>query len=119
MLAGQSNVLVAYLFGSVARGESGPQSDLDIGVLFEPPPAATLRAQPYDLAAALEQATGKSVDLVALNQAPADLVHRVLTDGILLVDKDTARRIAFETRKRAEYFDLLPILQRYRKRRVA
>jgi hypothetical protein len=43
-------------------------------------------------------------------------VHRVLRDGVLLLDHDRSARIAFEVRSRNEYFDLLPILERYRRR---
>jgi hypothetical protein len=49
-----------------------------------------------------------------MNTAPADLIHRILRDGKLLLEADKSCRIAFEVRARNEYFDLLPILQRYR-----
>ncbi len=52
--------------------------------------------------------------MVVLNRAPADLVHRILRDGILLVENDAAARVAFEVNKRNEYFDLLPNLREYR-----
>jgi hypothetical protein len=45
-----------------------------------------------------------------------DLVHRILVEGILVHERDRSRRIAFEVRARNEYFDMLPILERYRKR---
>jgi len=43
-----------------------------------------------------------------------DLVHRILRDGILCLDRDRSARIRFEVKARGEYFDLLPYLQRYR-----
>ena len=46
---------------------------------------------------------------------PADLIHRVLRDGVLLVDRNPNRRIAFEVRARNDYFDLLPYLTEYRR----
>jgi hypothetical protein len=52
--------------------------------------------------------------VVVLNSAPADLVHRVLRDGQLLLDRDRSRRIRFEVKARNEYFDLQPVLARYR-----
>jgi hypothetical protein len=52
--------------------------------------------------------------VVILNRAPADLVHRVLRDGKLLVDRNPSVRIAFEVRARNEFFDLKPVLDRYR-----
>ena len=105
----------AYLFGSVARGEARQDSDVDIGLLYQTPPDATLEGQPFLLAAELESLLGRPVDLVVMNTAPADLVHRVLRDGILLFQLNPSARIAFEVRARNEYFDLLPILRRYRR----
>jgi len=107
----------AYLFGSVARGEAGPDSDIDLGLLYAVAPASTLLAQPFLAAAELESVLGRRVDAVVLNTAPVDLVHRVLRDGRLLLQADPSARIAFEVRARNEYFDLLPLLRRYRRAR--
>jgi hypothetical protein len=52
------------------------------------------------------------VDLVTLTDAPADLVHRVLRDERLPLERDRSDRIAFEARRRNEYFDLLPVRAR-------
>lgn len=107
-------VVAAYLFGSEARGESGPGSDLDVAVLLETEPERTLEGLRLDLRDALERELVRSVDLVVLNRAPVDLVHRVLRDGRLVLDRDSAVRVEFEVRARNEYFDLLPILREYR-----
>ena len=107
-------IVAAYLFGSVARGTDGPRSDVDVAVLFAEAPPRTLSGLPTPLIDALSDVTGRRVDLVVLNDAPADLVHRVLRDGHLLLERDRSARIAFEVRRRNEYFDILPILERYR-----
>jgi predicted nucleotidyltransferase len=113
--AAPSEVVCAYLFGSFARGEAGPESDVDVAVLFEKSPESRLDAGPLDLEGDLERALGRPVQLVALNGAPADLVHRVLRDGRVLLDRDRAARIRFEVAKRNEYFDLDPIRRLYRR----
>jgi hypothetical protein len=107
----------AWLFGSVARGAARAGSDVDVGILFETAPAPTFTDLPLDLEAALESRLGREVQVVALNTAPADLVHRVLRDGRLVLDRDPARRIRWEVRRRNEYFDLQPILSEYRRPR--
>ena len=112
-------IVAAYVFGSIARGEEGPGSDLDIGVLLAEAPPATLDGLRGDLAEALERLVGRDVDLVILNAAPADLVHRVLRDGRLVLETDRAARVRFEVQRRREYFDLLPILEEYRRPRKA
>ncbi len=53
--------------------------------------------------------------MVVLNRAPADLVHRVLRDGRLVLDLDPAARIRFEVQSRNEYFDLAPVRRLYRR----
>jgi predicted nucleotidyltransferase len=109
------DALAVYVFGSVARGSAGPDSDVDVGVLFaDNPPAATLDAPQFALEAELERALARPVQVVALNQASADLVHRVLRDGRIVLDRDPATRIRFEVQRRNEYFDLAPIRRRYR-----
>lgn len=105
----------AYLFGSFGRGEARPDSDVDIGLLYASTPASTLDSQPFLVAAELESLLGRAVDIVVLNTAPVDLVHRVLRDGRLLLEPNPSARIAFEVRARNEYFDLLPFLRRYRR----
>jgi predicted nucleotidyltransferase len=105
----------AYLFGSFARGTARPASDVDLAVLFREPPESRLAAGPLDLEGDLERALGHRVQLVVLNRAPSDLVHRVLRDGRIVLDRDRAARIRFEIDKRNEYFDLEPVRLRYRK----
>lgn len=109
-----SQVVCAYLFGSVARGEARAGSDVDVAVLYEKNPESRLDAGPLDLEGELERALGRPVQLVVLNRAPADLVHRVLRDGRIVLDRDRAARIRFEVAKRNEYFDLEPLRRLYR-----
>lgn len=107
-------VLAAYLFGSVARGTAGAHSDVDLAMLLSAPPPPTLEGHLFDYEAELERTLGAPVQLVVLNHAPPDLIHRVLRDGRLLLDRDPSARIQFEVKSRNEYFDLLPFLRRYR-----
>ena len=111
-------IIAAYLFGSVARGTSGARSDVDVAVLSATTPPATLEGLPLDLADRIERLVKHPVQVVVLNTAPADLVHRVLRDGVLLLDRDPSARIRFEVRARNEFFDLQPIRDLYRRRPV-
>jgi uncharacterized protein len=105
-----------YLFGSTARGTAGPTSDVDIGVLSKRKSRGTLASLELELEGELERLLGRTVQVVVLHDAPPDLVHRVLRDGVLVHDGDSSARIAFEVRSRNEYFDLMPILDEYRRR---
>jgi len=113
--ATDEGTLTAYLFGSFGRGEEDERSDVDLGVLYAEDPPGTLDSPPRRLEDRLARALDRDVQVVALNRASCDLVHRVLRDGILLLDRDPSARIEFEVRKRREYYDLLPILEEYRR----
>jgi len=67
------------------------------------------------LADRLDALLGLEVDLVVLNTAPPDLAHRVLRDGLLLLDRDRSARIRFEVQSRNEYLDLAPLRRLYRR----
>lgn len=110
-----ADVVVAWLFGSFARGDAGADSDVDVAVLSRHTPAATFKALPLRLEGELERLLRRTTQVVAMNSAPADLRARVLRDGVLLVDRDPSLRIRFEVRTRNEWFDLQPILREYRR----
>ncbi len=107
--------IAVYLFGSVARGDAGPDSDVDVGILFETAPPATLDSPQFAVEGRLERILGRPVQVVALNRASSDLVHRILRDGRLVLDLDRSARIRFEVRSRNEYFDMASIRRLYRR----
>ena len=110
----REEVAAAYLFGSIARGTAKPGSDVDVAVLFSGEHQPSLLGPETRLRGELERRLGRGVDLIALNRAPPDLIHRVLRDGILLAVHDASARVRFEVDARNRYFDLLPHLKRYR-----
>lgn len=114
-----SPVAAAYLFGSRARGDAAAGSDIDIAVLLAGTDRGALLGPLSRLSGLLERELAKPVDLVDLRAAPPDLVHRILRDGELVLDRTPDERVAFEVRSRNEYFDLLPHLERYRTYRTA
>jgi hypothetical protein len=107
-------LVAAYLFGSVARGTSHAGSDVDVAILFAQDPPRTYAALPLRLEGRLTERLGRETEVVVLNRAPVDLVHRVVRDGILVLDRDRAARLAFEVNARREYLDFLPVLNLYR-----
>ena len=110
-----TGIIVAYLFGSVARGTAHAGSDVDVAVLYANAPPATIEGLPLDLEDRIRQRVGRPAQVIVLNTAPVDLVHRALRDGVLLLDRAPGTRIHFEVRARNAYFDLQPILARYRR----
>ena len=63
--------VVVYLFGSVARGDDRPGSDVDVGVLYRRDPPATFEGLPLRLEGEIERRLGRATQVVTLNTAPA------------------------------------------------
>jgi predicted nucleotidyltransferase len=99
-------VVLCYLFGSMARGETGPLSDVDIGVLFLRDSDAAHGELMDSLCRALQT---DRVDLVLLNQAPMPLRYRVIQDGKLLHCVDNRLRERFESETVMHYLDFKPL----------
>lgn len=114
-----STVAAAYLFGSRARGDAAAGSDVDVAVLLTGADRGALLGPLSRLSGVLERELERTVDLIDMRVAPPDLVHRILRDGELVLDRIPDERVAFEVRSRNEYFDLLPHLERYRAYRAA
>jgi predicted nucleotidyltransferase len=113
-LRNEPAISAAWIFGSVARGTAGSGSDVDVAVLRGSPTPKTFDDPVFELGDRIARVLGRDVQVVELEGAPADLVHRVLRDGILVLDRDRSRRIAFEVAARNRYFDMAPIWRRYR-----
>jgi len=117
-------VLEAYLFGSVARGEAQPHSDFDVAVYLDPEATdASGYGADAAIAADLMRAIGSNrVDVVILNAAPPLLYHRVLRDGVRLLSRDLRATTVREGRALSRYCDYVPQLvkiQAARQARVA
>lgn len=112
-------VSAAYLYGSRARGTARANSDVDLAILVRDGAEGTLESLALDLEGDLEKRLHRTVQLLVLNTASPDLVHRVLRDGKLFIDSDSAERIRFEVASRNRYFDLLPVLNLYRRSTAA
>lgn len=112
----RADVCAVYLFGSRAIGSARSDSDVDVGLLYFQTPRAALTSTTFIDQANLAEKLGVPTELIAMNTAPADLVHRILNAQRLLLDKDSSFRVRFEVRRRNEYFDLKPILDRYRRK---
>ena len=121
--ASLSDVRLAYLFGSRARGRARAKSDFDIAVLVDDAAvgdAACVNRTIRRLAGRLGgDIPSDLLDLVLLNDAPALLRHHVLRDGLLLYSRNEAERVRFAIRTMRDYQDLEPRLAEHRRERIA
>jgi len=107
-------VKLVYLFGSAAREDTGPLSDVDVAVYLEglgKREAGELRLKlASDLMKRLQ--TDK-VDVTVLNVLDApELKYQVITQGLLIYEEEPYR-VLVEPRVLNEYFDFKLLLSRY------
>ena len=114
LLEAAPQVQAAWLFGSRARGDERRDSDVDIGILLGKHPRG-LQDLCFGLQDELTARLGLPVQLTILDTAPVDLVRRVFREGRLIHERDRAARIAFQIRRRNEYWDFAPTLARTRR----
>jgi predicted nucleotidyltransferase len=108
VLEEEGDIAYALLFGSGARGQLRAESDVDVAVELAPGASRdTLRLG--QLAARLESAAGRPVDLVLMDEAPSPLAYRIFRDGRLLVERDHAALAQRKARAILEYLDFRPV----------
>lgn len=84
--AGQPQVAAVYLFGSYGTEFQLPSSDIDLGIVFcDAPDLKDELELDAELSSFLH--TDK-IDLINLDRAPLNLQHRVLREGVLLLEND-------------------------------
>jgi predicted nucleotidyltransferase len=90
-LAGRREIVVALLFGSHARGQARPDSDVDLAVLGRD-------CDLLGLAADLAEAVKREVDVVDLAQAGYPLMQALLRDSIVVHEGSPHAAAAWRTR---------------------
>lgn len=110
VLAQEPGVAAAYVYGSRARATSTPLSDVDI---------ALVAVEQLDSAARgllLRRATtrlqrrrpGTNFDVRLLDELPAAIAGRVVTEGRRVYENDPVARVRAEVQARMLYHDFLP-----------
>jgi uncharacterized protein YutE (UPF0331/DUF86 family)/predicted nucleotidyltransferase len=116
-------VVLAYLYGSQARGDAGPLSDVDVAVQFAPDlPRRERFSRVGRLIDNLCQLFRRDdVYVVDLEAIPPLLCHRICLNHRLLCCPDDAVRVAFEIRTLRQYVATRPLRRirwRYVMRRI-
>jgi predicted nucleotidyltransferase len=113
--ASLDEVVLAYLFGSHARGQAWARSDVDVAVLLEDRPVDghCLDMRLEVIGGLMEILHTDDVDVLILNQAPPALRYAVLRDGLLFFCRDRQAMIEFRVRALNEYLDFRPMLKRH------
>jgi uncharacterized protein len=107
-------VRLAVLFGSAARGEARPRSDVDLGVLLDPDTPALRR----EVEAELGRAAEREVDVIFLGQAPPLLRFEISRDGVLLFEQEDGVWTSFKVRAMVDWWDWAPYSRLFTKAAV-
>lgn len=99
---------LAVVFGSLARGNARPDSDLDIAVRFS---RALNVEDKLTLIESLAEATGRPVDLIDLRVAGPIIARQALTTGKRIFGSNEvwAEQVA---RTLVDYADFAPLVER-------
>jgi len=103
-------IILVYIFGSIAQGRSNKLSDIDIAILINKKMIQEKKYR-YGYKAAIitdliQLLKTNEVDLVILNEANPFLRHRVLYHGKLIHSKDEVIRINFQVDTIRKYNDV-------------
>nr|MBF0222727.1 nucleotidyltransferase domain-containing protein [Desulfobulbaceae bacterium] len=107
----QPVIIAAYLFGSRAKGDFRPESDIDLAVLLDHNSKSS-----FDLLSFInevERETRLRADVVILNNAGEVLKYQVRKYGQLLYDRIPNIRKKFEIGSRKYFEDFLYLHKKY------
>ena len=107
-------ILVAYLYGSMVKGQEGFGRDVDVGLLLDQgfvEPAL----YPVHVAGLIEEAMGifDVVDVRVLNHQSLGFQFRVIKEGLLVFCRDDGARVWYESGVVSSYLDVKPFLDHY------
>jgi len=114
LLRSHPAVEAAWVFGSVARQEATPESDLDVAVLG---PRSLSSAAKKAITERLAHATGRPVDLIDLQETHGPVLKQILTDGTRLFCDDSTLYAEVLKQWWAEQADWRPYRRRILRRR--
>ena len=122
--AGHPGVIVAcYLFGSLLRSETRPDSDIDFAFLLD---EKAYKSDPiiamspaHLIAAKAGMQLDRETDVTILNSASLEIAYEVVTTGKCLFEIDPDLRMEYEIKIKGMYFDFRPFLEELRAKSLA
>ena len=107
-------IKLLYVFGSQARGDSGPMSDYDFAVYLDEKDYQKRFGIKLDLMGKLTSILqSNDVDVAVMNDAESPFFkYAVVKDGILIFENKSFK-VAVETAIMSEYFDLRESFLKY------
>ncbi|HLD41221.1 MAG TPA: HepT-like ribonuclease domain-containing protein [Candidatus Omnitrophota bacterium] len=119
--ANQKNISMAFIFGSFAKGQHLPDSDVDIAVYFNPQGRAveweeeTFYPEEDRIWRELENLLDREVDLLILNRAPSTMASKIIKTGLPIFIKDRSFYWRFFLTVNSASADFKEFIQNYRR----
>ena len=114
ILKGNTFIEFAYLFGSQAKGTAAERSDWDIAIHFKKDPQKLRQWTIFYLESEISREIGKEVQIISLNNLDLPVfLFEIINNGLILVDKNTEKRILFEAQVLSKYHDWHYFLRRH------
>ena len=114
-LQARPDVAFGYIFGSFARGKTGPLSDIDIAIYLKEPQQIPEKKMEI-LGDLIDLLQTDEIDLVIINAAPLPMRMKIIANRKIIADNDPFLRHRYESLTMREYFDFevreMGILQR-------
>jgi predicted nucleotidyltransferase len=106
---GDPEVLAVILFGSQARGDAGPGSDVDVCIVLDPGAPSGLEASRKRL----DHLAVSDLDVTIFQQLPLYIRSRILREGRVVFVRDEDRLYDLAIRTCRAFEDFRPYYQRY------
>jgi predicted nucleotidyltransferase len=118
-------IVAIYLYGSSITGRFREESDVDIAIL---PSHNAIAEDRLILISKMESIVGKILKEMGVSKEisiadlrgryiPITLQYKIVTEGILLYERDAVERSEFENAIKSEYFDFMPYLEYLREKK--
>jgi len=112
-LSTRSEIIFAYLFGSVATKKANTLSDIDLAIYLDPDYRHRKKGYGYqsEFITELSSLLLTPVDVVILNRASTILKYQVIKNGVLIFSRCDKTRREFHEKTIRDYLDLKPLLE--------
>jgi len=107
VLEADPRIAYGLVFGSAGRGEARAGSDLDVAIGLTPGVGLDALAVGR-LVSDLERATGRTIDVALLGEAPPALAYRVFRDGVVVFVRDRSAMVERHVQAILDYLDYRP-----------
>lgn len=97
------DILLAFVFGSVAKGRERGESDVDIAVLFSNKPPFK---RSFEIKDEISDILKKEIDIAVLNDASPILCMQVLKNGKIIFERKKGEYSKFFVNTSKLYYDL-------------